>query len=249
MEDIARQHDILVAAGGDGTASSVAAAVIKAGKIFGVIPAGTLNHFAHDAGIPLELSDALATLAAGHTRLLDTGEVNGHIFINNASVGAYPRMVWERTRARRKGLPRPFALSLAVARTWLKLRTVTVRLCIDGEELIRRTPFVMIGNSRYEVDGTQFGKRPTMTDGKLSLYVAPESGRLDTLTLPARALLRKLEEHQKFETYQASSISMELRRRRVSVALDGEIELLESPLRFHVKRCALRTIVPAPKER
>ena len=245
MTDIARQYDILVAAGGDGTASSVAAAAITTGKTFGVIPTGTLNHFARDAGIPMELNDALAAIAAGQTRVLDCGEVNGVVFINNASVGAYPRLVLERDRARRKGLPRSVALSLAVVRTWLKLRTITVRLCVDGKELIRRTPFVFVGNSEYEVEGIQFGRRPAMTDGKLSLYVLPESGRLDSLALSARALLRRLKDHQKFERYQASSISIELSRRRVGVALDGELRLLESPLRFHVRRHALRTIVPA----
>jgi diacylglycerol kinase family enzyme len=249
MTGITRQYDILVAAGGDGTVSSVAAAVVSTGKILGVIPTGTLNHFAQDAGIPLAVNEALAAIAAGQTRVFDCGEVNGHVFINNASVGAYPRLVVERDRARRKGLPRSVATSLAVVRTWLKLRTITVRLCVDGRELIRRTPFVVVGNSEYEVEGIQFGKRPGMTDGKLSLYVLPESGRLDSLALSARALLRRLKDHQKFETYAASSISIELSRRRVAVALDGEIRLLDPPLRFRVRRQALRTLVPPTQDK
>ncbi|MDQ3068168.1 MAG: diacylglycerol kinase family lipid kinase [Acidobacteriota bacterium] len=243
---IAERYDVLIAAGGDGTVSTVAAAAARAGKTFGVIPAGTLNHFARDSGIPFEKDKAIAVIAAGHTRTLDIGEVNGLIFINNASIGAYPRMVWERNRARRSGLPRPIAMPLAVIRTWLALRTVTARLTVDGKELIRRSPFLFIGNSEYEIEGFEIGKRPTMTDGRLALYVAPESGRWDVIALPVRALLRKIDDGA-LEVFRAASISMETPRHRVSVALDGEIRMLDAPLRFSVQSKVLRTIVPAPE--
>ena len=245
---IARRYDIVVAAGGDGTASSVAEAAVTEGKEFGVIPTGTLNHFARDLQIPLELDDAIAVIAARHVRALDVGDVSGLVFINNASLGAYPRLVWARNRARLRGVPRWFAHTLAVVRTWLQLRTLVVRMCLDGQELIHRTPFVFVGNSEYQVEGTQLGRRCIMTDGRLSVYVAPDVGRLGSLALPARALLWKLKQHDKFEFYRASSVSMDLARQRVSIALDGEVRVLESPLRFTIRPQALRTIVPAPED-
>lgn len=247
MTSIANQYDTLVAAGGDGTVSAVAAAAVNAEKTVGVIPAGTLNHFARDAGIPVQLEEAIAVLATRHTRLLDVGVVNAHVFVNNTSIGAYPRMVSERNQARQRGLPRLLASALAIIDTWLELRSVTVRLLVDNRELVRHSPFVFVGNSEYEVEGMQFGKRPTMTDGRLSLYVAPDSGRLGVLALPARALLGKLKQHQKFEAWLASSVAMDMSRREVSVALDGEITVLETPLRFSVRRHALRAIVPVGK--
>jgi diacylglycerol kinase family enzyme len=248
VADLARRHDVLVAAGGDGTVSTVAAAAVQAGRTFGVLPAGTLNHFARDVGIPRDLEDAVTVLAAGHTRLFDVGTVNGLVFINNASLGAYPRLVWERARVRRKGLPRLAALTLAVLRTWIHLPNVTVRLSVDGAELIRRSPLVVVGNGEYLVHGTAFGRRATIADGRLWLYVAPHAGRLDMLALPARALLGTLQEHDGFETFQASSISMELPRRRIRVALDGEIRGLVPPLRFELKRHALRVVVPPARD-
>jgi len=248
LDSLASQHDVLVAAGGDGTVSTVAAATVRSATTLGVIPTGTLNHFARDAGIPSDLEQAVDVIAAGHTRRLDVADVNGSIFINNASIGAYPRMVWERNREEQKGRHRVVALILAVVRTWLGLRSVTVRLSVDGVELIRRTPFVVIGNGEYQVEGVELGKRVSLTDATLALYVAPESGRLDVLTLPVRAFLRRLHEHEKFETLRASSLAMDLSRRRISVALDGEIRVLEPPLRFSVKRAALRAIAPAPRD-
>ena len=64
----------------------------------GVLPLGTLNHFAKDLGIPEKLEDAVALITAGHTRRVDLGEVNGEIFINNSSLGIYPYLVSDRER-------------------------------------------------------------------------------------------------------------------------------------------------------
>jgi diacylglycerol kinase family enzyme len=244
VDAVAEPYDLLVAAGGDGTVSTVAAAAARLGKVFGVIPSGTLNHFARDTGIPLNLDEAAAVLAAGHTRALDIGVVNDHVFINNASVGVYPRLVWERTRARAKGLPRPIAMSWAVARTWFDLRSVTARLTVDGREIVRRTPFIFIGNSAYEVTGTDIGKRMTMTDGKLSLYMAPRFGRGQALLIPLHVLFGTLERHERFEAMQASTITLDTPRKRVGIALDGELRMLESPLQFSVHHGALMTVVP-----
>lgn len=243
-DQIARDYDVLVAAGGDGTASTVAAAAAAAGRTFGLVPSGTFNHFARDTGIPSTLDEAVAVLAAGRTRLLDIGDVNGHIFINNASLGAYPRMVWERNRARAAGLPRWAAGAVAVTRTWLGLRSMAVRVTVDGTPYVRRTPFIFVGNSEYEVAGTDLGKRPSMTDGTLSLYMAPRFGRADALLLPARVLLKTLEKHERFEAFSAAAISIETARTKVSVGLDGEVRMIEAPLQFHVRRNALRAILP-----
>jgi diacylglycerol kinase family enzyme len=235
----AADADLLVAAGGDGTVSAVAAAAARTGRPLGVIPCGTLNHF-----VPFDLRQAVEVLARGGTRAIDVGEVNGRLFINNASLGAYPRMVWERNRARRRGLPRPIAMGLAVARTWKGLRSDTVRMTVDGVALVRRTPFIFVGNSTYDVEGTTIGRRPVMTDGTLSLSLAPKFGRRDALLLPARVLARTLERHERFETRSAQLIVVRTHRPRVSVALDGEVRVFDAPLTFAVRRGALQVRVP-----
>lgn len=235
---------VLVAAGGDGTVSAVAEVAAAAGRPFGVIPCGTLNHFARDMKIPTALDEAIAVLAAGRTRVIDAGDVNGRPFINNASIGAYPRMVWERNRARRRGLPRPLAMAVAVARTWMALRADVVHATVDGAAIVRRTPFIFVGNSEYEVEGTDIGRRPVMTDGTLSLTLAPKFGRADALLLPARVILRTLERHERFETMTASTIVIQTARPRVSVALDGEVRVFDAPLTFTVRRGALTVVVP-----
>jgi diacylglycerol kinase family enzyme len=223
----------------------VAAAVLRADRTLGIIPAGTLNHFACDVGVPPELGAAVTVLAEGHTSRVDVGVVNGVVFLNNASFGAYPRVVWERAQARRRGLPRFVAMGFAVLRTWVHLPNLAVRVSLGGRELTRRSPFFVVANGEYHLSGRAFGTRTAISDGMLTLYVAPHAGRFDLLTLPIRALLRRLRQHDRFERLRGSSIAIELPRRRVHIALDGELRILAAPLRFGVKPRALSVMVPA----
>src|SRR3954451_10797613 len=87
---------VIVAAGGDGTIGAVAAALVGSDKILGVLPVGTLNHFAKDLKIPLDLENAVLTIAKGETAAVDVVEVNVRIFINNSSLGLYPHIVSRR---------------------------------------------------------------------------------------------------------------------------------------------------------
>src|SRR5207244_3867283 len=95
--------DIIIAGGGDGTINSVAAAAMESGKTMGVLPFGTMNHFAKDLHIPLDLEGAIETIVAGQAIEIDVGEVNGRIFVNNSSLGLYPSIVRERQKQQHLG--------------------------------------------------------------------------------------------------------------------------------------------------
>src|ERR1041385_7680888 len=83
---------VLVAAGGDGTLSAVADVLRGTDTALGVIPVGTMNHFAKDLGIPLDAGEAAQVIGTGRCIRVDVGEVNGRAFINNASLGIYADM-------------------------------------------------------------------------------------------------------------------------------------------------------------
>ena len=235
---------MVAAAGGDGTVSAVGAAVARAGKTLAIIPTGTLNHFARDTGIPAELREAIAVIGAGRERDFDVGVVNGHIFLNNVSLGSYPRMVHERDGLEQNGRSRTVATALAISRTWWHLRKLTAMLTIDGQPVVRRSPFIVVGNGSYRLSGLSLGRRDQIDDGRLSLYVAPSTGRIGVLSLPFRALAGTLEQYERFETFCAERITATLHRHRIETGIDGEVRVLESPLNFEVRRGALRVLVP-----
>jgi diacylglycerol kinase family enzyme len=234
---------VLVAAGGDGTVSSVASVALGRDITFGVIPLGTLNHFARDCGIPLDIDKAVAVVAAGKTRSIPVGDVNGRPFVNNASLGLYPRLVWERQMEQRRGHGKWTAFAIALVRTWQRYPTVTVRVAADGAAFVRHTPFVFIGNGEYEAEGLALGTRRSLDSGTLSIYLAPGVGRFEMLALPFRALAGRLGEDVKFESLTASDVTIETAHHRIAVAIDGELTTAGSTLRFAVHPRTLRVLV------
>jgi diacylglycerol kinase family enzyme len=237
---------VLVAAGGDGTVSTVAGIAVEGNLTLGVLPLGTLNHFARDAGIPSDLNEAAAVISAGHTRDLDVGGVNGRTFLNNMSLGLYPRLVWEREAERSRGRAKWSAFAIALARTWRRYPTITLRMTVDGAPLTRRTPFVFVGNGKYHAQGLDLGRRDSLDGGMLSVYLAPGVDRLEFLTLPVRALLGRLSSTAGFESFSACEVAIDTRRPFLDVAVDGELTALVPPIRCASRPRALRTLVPEP---
>jgi diacylglycerol kinase family enzyme len=234
----------LVAAGGDGTVSTVASVAVRTGTVFGVLPAGTLNHFARDAGIPMDLEKAVEVLAAGHVRPIDVGEVNGVTFLNNISLGMYPQLVRERTAEQMRGRGKWTAFAIALLRTWRRYPTVTVRMAVDGVPLVAETPFVFIGNGEYKAGGLGLGRRTALNSGHLSIYLAPGLGRFEIVAWPFRALANRLSADPKFEAHTATEAVIDTPAHHVSLGVDGELVALKAPLESRVQPRVLRTIVP-----
>jgi diacylglycerol kinase family enzyme len=242
---IARQPRLIVAGGGDGTVSTVAAALVDSGIVFGVLPLGTLNHFAKDLGVPLELDDAVALLAEGHAARVDVGEVNGRIFVNNSSLGLYPDIVRDRERQQKRlGRGKWPAFAWAALAALRRFPFLGVGLVVDGKEVLRRTPFVFIGNNEYRMEGFAIGERSGIDDGRLSLYVAQRPGRWRLLQLALRALTGRLRQARDFDAILATNIVIQSRRRRLRVATDGEVTVMTPPLHYRVRPASLLVIRP-----
>ena len=235
---------VAVAAGGDGTVNAVAAAVVGRETPLAVIPTGTHNHFAKDMGIPLELPEAVRVACEGAVRVVDTGEVNGRVFLNNSSIGVYPRIVELRNRYGGRGRAKWIAAlwaSLAVLR---RRPFLGVRIRVDDEVVVRRTPFVFVGNNEYRMVGLGAASRDSLTDGLLAVYVMRGSHRARLLWLGWRVLWRGASRVDELELLKVVEAEIETRRGRVQVALDGEVLVLESPLAYRVRPAALRVLAP-----
>jgi diacylglycerol kinase family enzyme len=237
--------ELIVAGGGDGTISGIAAQVSAAGKTLGVLPLGTLNNFSKDLGIPQELPEAVRTIANGEVKVIDLAEVNGQIFINNSSIGLYPRIVLRRdAQQRRLGRGKWYAAFWAALQIFRLSPFLKVRIELDGKTFLRKTPFVFVGNNEYEMDLYNIGRRPVLDDGKLSVYFLHRSGRWGVILLIFHTLFGRLRQWKDFEEVSTDEITIQTRRRRIVVALDGEVRMMETPLEYRTRPKALKVIVP-----
>lgn len=244
-QDAARgPYKVLVAAGGDGTVNTVAAAAVDSGKILGVLPLGTLNHFARDLKIPSDLEAAAHTIVAGHTTDVDVAEVNNRIFLNNSSLGLYSTIVRERQKRERLGLRKWPAFFWATIQAFRRYPFLDVQLRVNGELLDRLTPFVFVGNNEYAMDLFNIGLRDRLDRGVLSIYITHRTSRWKLISLALRAVTGRLRDDRDFSALSSSEVKISTARKRLRVAFDGEVDLMKTPLHYRVRPGALRVIVP-----
>lgn len=247
LKAVESDAEIIVAGGGDGTISGVAVEVHKAGKTLGVLPLGTLNNFSKDIGIPQEIAEAVRVIAEGHTRTIDLAEVNGRIFINNSSIGLYPRMVRKREKQQRLGSGKWTAALWASLRMFKLSPFLKVSIKIDDLQFLRKTPFVFVGNNEYDMDVYNIGRRNALDKAKLGVYFLHRGGRWGVMMMVVRTVFGRLKQWRDFEIVTTEEISIRTRRRRVHVAFDGEVDIMQSPLTYKSIPAALRVIVPRPE--
>ena len=238
---------VVVAGGGDGTVSAVAAGIVGHDVALGILPLGSFNHFAKDLGVPLELDPAVAVILAGSTARVDLGEANGRVFLNNASLGLYPEIVRQRQRHPATGWRRRLVAFWITLKVLARHHSMAVRLTVGDEVALRRTPIVFVGNNEYRAAGLAAGTRPTLAGGTLAIYVVVAGGRSHPLRLIRLAwhMVRGVAlDSDRLELVRAAEATVESRARRLHMALDGEVGIFRPPLIFRIRPGALRVLVP-----
>ncbi|MFO1039908.1 MAG: diacylglycerol kinase family protein [Geminicoccaceae bacterium] len=237
--------DAVVVGGGDGSVSTVAGVMADSGVTMGVLPVGTLNHFAGDVGMPADIEAAARALTTAEIRSVDVGEVNGRIFINNSVIGAYPYMVIDRERRREMhGLGKWPAMALAFGRLLWRFPRRRLTLCLEGQAKPYRTPLLFIGVNEYSFDYLKPHRAGTMDAGELWLLVARVQGPIGLVRLVTRAAFIGLDGARDFNVMKVRGLEIRLRASRVPVAFDGEVEIMQGPLKVRIRPGALRVLAP-----
>lgn len=236
----------LAAGGGDGTLSTVAGILAGGDVPMGVLPMGTLNHFAKDLGIPLELPEAVRVIAEGRASRIDLGEVNGEVFINNSSIGGYPWVIRTRELHRqRHGRPKWLAHLVAFVGFLRRFRTMRVKLNLEGRETTLKTSFVCVGNNEYALDAGAKVARGSLSGGLLGVYTARCDHWMQFLRLFFLLLAKRLEDDPGFDIHRVGEVEIITRKKRQHVSRDGEVFLMEMPLHYRIRPAALAVFVPA----
>ncbi|MEO6433069.1 MAG: diacylglycerol kinase family protein [Sphingomicrobium sp.] len=236
---------LVVAAGGDGTVSAIAGALADSAATMGVIPLGTLNHFARDLGIPADLDKACALLGAGRPRRIDLAELNGRIFINNSALGLYPLMVMDR-EAQQNRLGRSKLLAMVVASVRALARFRHHRLSLTVNESLKRidTPLLFVGNNDYRLDIGGAGQRDSLNGGRLCVFVMGPHGRLGLFAVMLRVLFGSARPGDMVQLDDVQRLRLDSHRSYLTVSLDGEICQQKPPLDYRVRPKALTVLAP-----
>ncbi len=241
---VEERYSRVVAGGGDGTVNAVAGAVAGTDSALGVLPMGTLNHFARDAGIPLDLEAAVRNLFSGRVAKVDVGEVNGRVFVNNSGIGIYPHLVHVREERQRQGQSKWLGFVLAVFSVLRRYSRLRVRLRMnEAEALARVAPFLFVGNNRYQVIGLEIGRRTRLDSGRLWVCMPPRAGRRNLIAMAFRLLAGRVSANE-LNVIEVEELSVEPPTGWVSVSTDGEVSLMAAPLHYRIRPRGLSVVVP-----
>jgi diacylglycerol kinase family enzyme len=252
LRDLATQalqqnYDIVVAGGGDGTISAVASALVGHPTIrLGILPLGTLNHFARDLGIPFNMPKAVEIICGGYSEAKDVGAVNERYFVNNASVGIYPAIVKLRESLQGTGYSKKWAVLISSFRALRSFRRFELDIQpSNGPPLKIKTAMLFVGNNAYGTVGTSMGKRLAIDLGLLWVTIPTASSRTG-LFFNLLAMVFGYEKPVNTLTLEVSSLRVSSKKRLLKVATDGEVSLLKPPLNFRIVPKALNVIIPTP---
>jgi YegS/Rv2252/BmrU family lipid kinase len=236
---------LLIVGGGDGTMAAAATALAGTDTALGILPFGTLNHFARDLGIPTELDEAAKLIAAKTERRVDVAEMNDRVFINNSAIGLYPLMVVDRDLQRRRlGRRKRLAMIVASLRTLARFHHQRLTLTVNDQKAQIDTPLLFVGNNDYRIDLGAPGQRDSLEDGQLCVLVMRKKTRSGLIAASVRALLNRSRPDDMVRLDGVERLRVSSLRSQVAVSLDGEVARVAPPLDYRIRKKALRVIAP-----
>lgn len=239
----------LLVSGGDGTVCAALGAAAGTALEIAVFPGGTLNHFARDVGLPLDdPAAALDIAASGTARPVDLGLVNGHAILNTSSVGVYVDFVRRREHLEQRVPYRPASVAAAID-VWHDPHALDVELITpDGVHHRLRTPLLFVGIQERVLDRAGLGARRAGGARALHILVVKaevEHARARIHALALKAAARGIEElisADEIECYLTNDAVVALPRQTDTIAIDGELLEVTSPLAYELVRDAARVV-------
>jgi len=233
VESAIADGGVVVAAGGDGTIRGVAQAAHGKPVRFAAVACGTFNFFARANGIPEDPAEAFRAALTGETRPVRLGEVNGHVFLINASLGLYAKAIREReSRTSRFGRNRLVVILSTLASLFSKHLLLKVDLVSEAKTQTLLTPMIFIGNNALQLRDLSMDVARCMEQDKLAVVMMKPVTKLETLRIFLRGIFRTIENDERLETFCVDELTIYTRKTTHSIALDGEIISMQSPLRL-----------------
>jgi diacylglycerol kinase family enzyme len=251
------QDGVVVAAGGDGTINAVAQAVLGSGCPFGVLPQGTFNYFSRTHGIPSDTAEAIKVLLNSRAHPVNVGLVNDRIFLVNASLGLYPKLLEEREVYKENyGRSRWVAWCAGIMTMLREHRPMRVHVEHGDKAYDLRTLMIFVGNNRLQLERLGLPEAKALEQGLLVATVLKPVTAPTLLHLMLRGALGQLGEAEHIASFAFRQITVTMAPgllhgwRRIKVAMDGEVTLLTPPLLFRMAPEQLLLLKPdvAPGE-
>ncbi|WP_127145796.1 diacylglycerol/lipid kinase family protein [Pelagibacterium montanilacus] len=242
---VASDADTVVAAGGDGTITALAAALLGTGKSLAILPLGTANLLAKDLHIPFDPEQWVASLREMEPTAIDVCEVNGHVFLHKAVAGMIPELAAGRERIRGGGLGAVLGFLRYAARRTSRARRLALEITAeDGQSHVERVQSIAVASNAYDEGLGRFFAKAHLDEGFLTVYIVKHLNLGDMLRLTARMLSGRWRDDESLRIEQVQSLTIRSKKPRLQMMIDGEVMSMPTPLQFSLRPRALPILAP-----
>lgn len=241
----ASEVGVVVAAGGDGTLNAVAAQLMGTDIPMGIFPLGTFNYVARLLNIPLDLLKAAEVIATGKIREMHVAQINDHIYLNNASLGLYPLFIQKRELYNQRF--GRFALNAYTSGLDVLIRDrkeLKLEIEVDGKKYPVKTPLIFFGNNQLQLAEMNLRIAESAANGKVAGIVVAKSDKCTLFKMLWQLMRGNLDQAPDVYSFSADEVKIYSKRKKLTVALDGEIVEMQPPLKISVRKNALKIMVP-----
>lgn len=244
--EIAAGTPRVLVCGGDGTLALAASILMGSATAMAVVAGGTLNHFAHNWQLPIELNAALdLAFTSPQVTEVDVGSVNQDVFLNTSSVGAYVHFVRARELYERR---MSYRLASICAGFKILLRLRSGRMYVDGNK--NHSPLIFIGVRERDMSFSGLGAVHATSQNVLHLLIVKTTTYWSLTQLIFNVMFRGLEPATKLENVASQLVEQVVinnsqHKRSIYVALDGELTLQTTPLKYRYVPNALLVVTPS----
>jgi diacylglycerol kinase family enzyme len=240
--------NVIVAAGGDGTVTGIADAVMASDKVLAILPLGTANLLARDLAIPLDIDGAIDVIGSMSTRAIDAAFVNDRLFLHKVVVGTFPEIATEREKLRGE--------TSLVGKLWF-VKTLFARIAASRKMAIsirgtrqhrgaRHVHAIAVANNGYDEGFGKVFARETLDRGIMTVYLLKRLTPLTALRMAAEMVFGLWRRDEALTFEETTAVTIEARPSSVEVMIDGEVETMSMPLDFRIKPRALNVLAPDP---
>lgn len=241
----AQSRGVVVAAGGDGTLNAVAKKLMHTDIPMGIIPLGTFNYVARVLDIPIDIFQAAEVIATGAYRHVHVATINDHIYLNNASLGLYPLFIKKRELYNQRFGRFPLhAYTSGLDVLLREHKSLKLSVNVDGQKYPVATPLIFFGNNQLQLCDMKLRIAECAANGKLAGVVVAKSDRLSLMKMLWKLIQGKIDQASDVYSFCAEHIQVDCKKNKLTVAVDGELIELQPPLKFAVKKSALKVMVP-----
>jgi diacylglycerol kinase family enzyme len=242
-------HGAVIASGGDGTLAATAQAVLPTGQPFGIVPNGTFNYFGRAQEVPDDIEAAMRIVLDPELRQVQAGTVNDRVFLVNASLGLYPRLLHDRERfTHQYGRHRLVAMAAGVVSLLHEHGQLLLDIEADGKQRMIRTPTLFVGNNHLQLERVGLPEAQEVKEHRLAAIMMKPVSSKKLLWLALRGALGQLGDDDRVINFSFSRLTVNsihgARGRRVEVATDGERTWMRTPLKFAVAPKPLLLLSP-----